>query len=71
MQGPLIGSKEVEQNERLTELVHDGLHVGPLGYKIMFHELMRLIRVDMSELAPETLPFVFPTWDDQDTWKSL
>jgi len=31
---------------------------------VMFREVLRVIREELPELAPERLPFVFPVWED-------
>lgn len=40
-----------------------GLHFTPEGYRVMFREVMRVIREDLPRLSPENLPFVFPSWE--------
>lgn len=43
-----------------------GLHFKPLAYKILYDELMNLIRDTWPEedAAPEKLDFVFKTWEE-------
>ncbi|RDL42477.1 uncharacterized protein BP5553_02456 [Venustampulla echinocandica] len=40
-----------------------GVHLRSSGYKILYLEVMKAIRSNWPELAPENLPFVFPTWE--------
>lgn len=40
-----------------------GLHFTPEAYRVMFAEVIRVLREDLPEVAPENLPFVFPSWD--------
>lgn len=40
-----------------------GLHFTPDAYRLMFAEVMKVIREELPELVPEKLPFVFPPWD--------
>lgn len=49
---------------QLSDFLVDGLHLTKLGYDILFSELMRLIRNNLPDCAPENLPLVFPDWKD-------
>ena len=40
-----------------------GVHFRSSGYRILYGEVMKAIRSNWPELAPENLPFVFPTWE--------
>lgn len=40
-----------------------GLHLTPDGYKIMFAEVMKVIREHYFDQAPENLPEVLPGWE--------
>lgn len=64
----LPGSKSIDQNPVLVNLMHDGLHFTPDGYKILFKEFMSLVRTVLPDLEPEKIPFVLPPWDDADAW---
>ncbi|KAF1344542.1 isoamyl acetate-hydrolyzing esterase [Delphinella strobiligena] len=66
---PLPGSSDVPQNEVLTRLMHDGLHLNPEGYKILYDKLVELIEKQLPDQVPEKLPFVLPSWDDADAWQ--
>ncbi|KAL7271478.1 hypothetical protein RUND412_005762 [Rhizina undulata] len=59
----LPGSKELPENEKLAELLRDGLHFLPQGYKILYNEVMKTIVENYPELNPEALQFVFPHWE--------
>ncbi|KAF8466594.1 SGNH hydrolase-type esterase domain-containing protein [Kalaharituber pfeilii] len=61
--GVLHGSKEYARNEKLGELLRDGLHFTPVGYQLMFNELMKTIRDNYPELQPDSLPMIFPSWE--------
>jgi hypothetical protein len=39
-----------------------GLHFTPEGYRMMYKEVVGVIKQKLPELAPENLPFVFPPW---------
>ena len=65
---PLPGSSEIEQNQILVRLLHDGLHLNPEAYQIIYRELMQLITNKLPEHVPENLPFVLPPWDDAEAW---
>ncbi|ODH49861.1 hypothetical protein GX48_03950 [Paracoccidioides brasiliensis] len=60
---PLAGSKRAPANVRLGELLSDGLHFSPEGYRVMYREVMRVIRARYPELAPERVPMRFPGWE--------
>ncbi|KAH8696064.1 GDSL Lipase/Acylhydrolase family protein [Talaromyces proteolyticus] len=60
---PLAGSKESPVNERLASLLSDGLHFTSSGYKIMFDEVMNVLRATWPEEDPEKLPMIFPPWE--------
>lgn len=47
---------------QLSDFLTDGLHLTKLGYDVLFWELMKLIRRDLPDCAPEKLPFVLPEW---------
>ncbi|KAI9783603.1 MAG: isoamyl acetate-hydrolyzing esterase [Peltula sp. TS41687] len=61
---PLIGSKNREQSAVFAELLQDGLHLTPKGYRLVFDELMRVIQENWPDQVPEKLPLVFPVWED-------
>lgn len=58
----LIGSKAAPKNQVLGELLIDGLHFTPTAYKLVFDELVNVIRDKLPEQVPERLPIVFPDW---------
>ncbi|KAI1608800.1 SGNH hydrolase-type esterase domain-containing protein [Exophiala viscosa] len=59
---PLIGSRDAPRSKVLGELLSDGLHFTAAAYRIVFDELVKLIREKMPELTPDNMPFVFPDW---------
>ncbi|KAL1991234.1 hypothetical protein VTN49DRAFT_5738 [Thermomyces lanuginosus] len=60
---PLVGSKDQPPNGHLASFFTDGLHLTGEGYKIVFDEVMRVLRATWPEEAPEQLPMVFPHWE--------
>ncbi|EME45583.1 hypothetical protein DOTSEDRAFT_71327 [Dothistroma septosporum NZE10] len=62
------GSIEVPRNEVLQSFVHDGLHLSPTGYRILYDEMMTLIARKWPDQMPAKLPFVLPGWDNQNAW---
>ncbi|KAK2746099.1 hypothetical protein FQN57_003439 [Myotisia sp. PD_48] len=60
---PLIGSKDVPENAMLAALLTDGLHFSPNGYKIMYHEVMKVIAEKYPLEMPEERPYHFPRWN--------
>jgi len=61
-QGPLIGSRAAPRNPVLDELLSDGLHFTPAGYRLVFDELVNLIVRGLPDHRPENLPQIFPDW---------
>ncbi len=41
----------------------EGLHFNPEGYRLMYTEVMKVIREQIPEQSPENLPFVYPPWE--------
>lgn len=70
---PLIGSKTLEQDFEtgLPTLLEDGLHLTAQGGRVVYEELMKLIQRTWPDQVPESLPFVVPSWDDEEAWKNL
>ncbi|TKA53902.1 hypothetical protein B0A49_13346 [Cryomyces minteri] len=66
---PLPGSQVVARNVLLNELLHDGLHFNPKGYKILFEEMMKLVAETWPDQVPDMLPFVLPAWDSATAWQ--
>ncbi|KAJ4986428.1 GDSL-like Lipase/Acylhydrolase [Stagonosporopsis vannaccii] len=64
----LPGSLETTQNDALVELMYDGLHFHPAGYKILYQELTKLIAEVWPDQAAEKLPTPFPGWNDEAAW---
>ncbi|PGG99910.1 hypothetical protein AJ80_09265 [Polytolypa hystricis UAMH7299] len=62
--GPLAGSKDAPPNEKLAALLSDGLHFNPAGYRIMFDEVMKVIRLSYPEELPDHVPVKFALWAD-------
>jgi len=65
------GSLQLAENSALVDLMHDGLHFNPPGYKIWYDELMELISKHWPDQVPERLPFLLPPWDDQAAWNAF
>jgi len=47
---------------QLPDFLTDGLHLTKLGYDVLFWELLKLIKQDIPDCAPDNLPFVLPEW---------
>ncbi|CDR43154.1 CYFA0S11e00826g1_1 [Cyberlindnera fabianii] len=47
-----------------TELLIDGVHFTGKGYEIMYNEVMKAIRDNYPEFAPENLEYKLPYWRD-------
>lgn len=41
-----------------------GLHLSPAGSRIVYDEIMKVIRDNWPDQTPEVLPMVFPSWVD-------
>lgn len=70
---PLIGAKGVSQIEglELPTLLIDGLHLTGEGNRIVYQELIKLIREKWPEQTPEVLTFDLPYWGDEAAWKGI
>ena len=66
---PLPGLRTVE-NAALATYLHDGLHFTGEAYKVLFQDLMTLIRVRFPDQVPERLPNGLPPWDDEEAWEN-
>jgi len=66
----LPGSLEATPNDALAELMYDGIHFGPVGYDVLFHEMMRLIAKTWPDQTPQELPMPLPVWNDLEAWKA-
>jgi hypothetical protein len=44
--------------------VYLGLHLTGDGYRIVYEEVLKVIRANWPEQDPEVLPMVFPAWGD-------
>ncbi|KAF2497991.1 SGNH hydrolase [Lophium mytilinum] len=65
------GGLHLPENSVLTDFLHDGLHFNPLGYRILFDELMELISVHWPDQVPARLPFLLPMWNDPAAWDAF
>ncbi|OCL09250.1 SGNH hydrolase [Glonium stellatum] len=68
---PVPGSLNVVQNSILVDLLHDGLHFNPMGYQILYDELMKLIAKQWPDQLPDNLPYVLPRWNEPSEWVSF
>jgi isoamyl acetate esterase len=60
---PLIGSTAVPKNERLGQLMPDGLHFSSAGNKLCFELVLKKIKEVYPELDPENMEPIVPMWD--------
>jgi lysophospholipase L1-like esterase len=70
---PLIGAKGVPQAKgmELPTLLIDGLHLTGEGNKIVYQELVRLIRERWPDQTHEVLTFDLPHWGNEEAWKDI
>lgn len=61
---PLIGCRKAPKNEVLARLLSDGLHLTGEGYAVVYEELIKVIKEQIPELAPDRLPMVVPDWKE-------
>lgn len=40
-----------------------GLHFNPEGYRLMYDEVMKIIREEIPDQSPEKLPTIYPPWE--------
>lgn len=62
------GSINMPQNEALQSFLHDGLHLTPAGYKLLYDAFVELIGHTWPDQAADMLKFVLPRWDDASVW---
>jgi len=60
---PLLGSTNVPKNDKMGELMHDGLHFSAEGNKVCFSLVFEKIKEVWPELEPEKLEANVPMWD--------
>lgn len=65
----LPGSRALPESPVLQELLHDGLHLSPAGYRLLYKNLTTLIAKTWPDQVPDRIPFVLPAWDDKDKWR--
>jgi isoamyl acetate esterase len=68
---PLQGSRALPENLVLKEMLRDGLHLSPAGYRVLYYGLMELIKVVWPDQMPDKLKFVLPGWDNIAHWEEF
>ncbi|KAF2100760.1 SGNH hydrolase [Rhizodiscina lignyota] len=68
---PLPGSRIAPENPILIQMLRDGLHLSPAGYKVLHEGMMELIRRVWPDQVPSRLPNVLPNWNDRDGWNAF
>ncbi|KAL4807271.1 SGNH hydrolase-type esterase domain-containing protein [Aspergillus unguis] len=61
---PLIGSRDAPNDQKFASLFTDGLHLTADGYRIVYDEVINVIKTKWPDQAPGTLPQVFPGWKE-------
>lgn len=51
-------------------IIWKGLHFNPEGYRLMYSEVMKVIREQIPDQSPEKLPSVYPPWEQAPAWSS-
>ncbi|KAL6150776.1 hypothetical protein ACJQWK_00618 [Exserohilum turcicum] len=67
---PVPGSLALAPSDALAELMYDGLHFSPLGYRILYDEMLKAIAQNWPDDMPDKLPMVLPPWNDEAAWKA-
>ncbi|KAF3906220.1 hypothetical protein ABW20_dc0101662 [Dactylellina cionopaga] len=64
---PLLGEIGLPKSEKLGELLSDGLHLTPTGYRVYFNSLMELLK----ERLPDIYNYerLFPYWSEAPIYK--
>ncbi|MCJ1478192.1 hypothetical protein MMC13_006868 [Lambiella insularis] len=60
----LPGSRSAPPNPILKDLLLDGLHFSPSGYKVLFSEMMKMIDIVWPHLTPQAMTDRFPYYLD-------
>ncbi|EGX52107.1 hypothetical protein AOL_s00043g497 [Orbilia oligospora ATCC 24927] len=59
---PLLGEIGVPKSEKLGELLSDGLHLTPKGYKLYFESLVKLLENKLPDIYNHKR--IFPNWGE-------
>ncbi|RAH70583.1 SGNH/GDSL hydrolase family protein [Aspergillus aculeatinus CBS 121060] len=59
---PLVGSRELPNDEKFARLFTDGLHLTGEGYRIVYDALMKAIEANWPDMLPQNIPMIFPPW---------
>jgi isoamyl acetate esterase len=62
---PLVGSTSIPKNDKLGELLPDGLHFSANGNKLCFQLIFDKIKEVYPDLIPEKMVPNVPLWDMQ------
>jgi len=46
-----------------------GLHLAPIGYRLLYDKIIECIGRTWPDQLPENLDYVLPRWDDGDAWR--
>jgi lysophospholipase L1-like esterase len=63
---PIIGKKGEETDQNLEDLLPDGVHFSPKGYRIWYELLLETIRESFPGLRKENLPKILAGYDEID-----
>jgi lysophospholipase L1-like esterase len=66
-EGSPIAGTRMKGASRLTSLMTDGVHFSGEGYRIWYHELLKIIANSFPQLETENLPTILPHIFDIDT----
>ncbi|KFY70792.1 hypothetical protein V498_10215, partial [Pseudogymnoascus sp. VKM F-4517 (FW-2822)] len=59
-EGVLAGSLKASKNPALAEMLYDGLHFNPAGYKVLYDEMRKVMAEAWSDSDPESIEKHFP-----------
>ncbi|KFY10645.1 hypothetical protein V491_07555 [Pseudogymnoascus sp. VKM F-3775] len=61
-EGELPGSLKTDRNPALAEMLYDGLHFNPVGYKVLYDEMRKVMADTWPDSDPESVEKHFPEY---------
>lgn len=62
----LTGNSNDDEYIDLSKLIYDGIHLSGEGYRVLYDELIKIIKQEFPDMIAENLPMNLPYWMDID-----
>ncbi|PMD24566.1 SGNH hydrolase [Hyaloscypha hepaticicola] len=59
----ILGCRGIVTNEAFQSLFSDGLHLTSAGYRLVFENVMKCLKVNYSLLDPDKMEYCYPPWE--------